>query len=112
MKETKKKLEVKEERLKVLQATMRTVDDIVNNFTNNVQLFRLLAEKKNALDPEELALMDSIIQETATKLKKVGDLDATPEKPMAGGLVIDYEESSLQDITQSYVPLEAERPSR
>jgi len=109
---SKKKLEVKEERLKVLQATMRTVNDIVNNFMNNVQLFRLIAEKKNALDPEELALMDSIIQETATKLKKLGDLDSTPEKQMAGGIVIDYEESSPQDITQSYIPLEAERPSR
>ncbi len=96
---TREKLEVQEERLKVFQATMRTVNDIVNNFLNNLQLFRLEAEEKNALEPESLELMDSIIRDTTTKLRKLGDLDSTPEKQMAGGIGIDYEESSPQDST-------------
>jgi hypothetical protein len=106
---TRKKLEVQEERLKVLHATMRTVQDIVNNFLNNFQLFRLEAEEKNALEPESLLLIDSIIEETAAKLKKLGDLDSTREKQMVGGIGIDYEESSPQDNTQPNVPVGEEK---
>lgn len=87
-------LEVQEERLKVLQATMRTVHDIVNNFLLSLQLFQLKAEQKNALDPESLALMDSITQDTAAKLKKLSDLNSTPEKEMGSGIGIDYEQGS------------------
>lgn len=85
------KIDMQEERLKVLRATMRTVDDIVNNFLNSLTLFRLEAEEKNALSPESLALMDSIVLETSTKLKKLSELDSTPEKKMAIGTGIDYE---------------------
>ncbi|MDX1302905.1 hypothetical protein [Photobacterium sp.] len=90
----KHKLEVQKERVNVLRATMRTVHDIVNNFLNNLQLFQLEAEEKNALDPKSLALMESIIQDTSTKLAKLGDLDSTPEKQVAGGIGINYEEGT------------------
>lgn len=93
----KHNLKVQEERIKVLRATMRTVHDIVNNFLNNLQLFQLEAEEKNALEPESLELLESIIQDTTTKLKKLGDLESTPEKQMAGGVGIDYEADSHQN---------------
>lgn len=93
----KHNLKVQEERIKVLRATMRTVHDIVNNFLNNLQLFQLEAEEKNALEPESLELLESIIQDTTTKLKKLGDLESTPEKQMAGGVGIDYEADSPQN---------------
>lgn len=94
-----REIEVSQERLKVLHATMRTVQDIVNNFLGNITLFRLKAEKANALDPEVLAKMDSIIKDTAEKIKKLGDLNETPEKQMAGGTRIDYERSASQENT-------------
>lgn len=90
---TKKKLEMNEERLNVLRATMRTVNDIVNNFMNNVLLFRLKAEKRNALEPEDLALIDAILKETTANLKKLRDLNSTPVKNVAGGVAIDYEKA-------------------
>ena len=108
----RKKLEVQEERLKVLRATMATVNDIVNNFLNQLQLFRIKAEKKNALEPELLALMDTITQNTTGKLKKLSELDSTPEKKVADSIVIDYEKSSSIDIVQSSVPADAERSRR
>ncbi len=93
--QTAKELEVQEERLKVLRATMRTVQDIVGNFLNSLQLFQLEAEEKNSLQPESLELMDSIIHDTSTRLKKLGDLETIHEKQMAGGSVgIDYEQST------------------
>jgi len=96
---SQKKLEIQEERLRVLRATMTTVDDIVNNFLQNMQLFTLEAQEKDALKPESLELMDSIIQETAEKLKKLGALDSTPEKQMSRGIGIDYEQSPSQGNT-------------
>ncbi len=105
---TQNKLEVQEERLKVLRATMRTVQDIVNNYLNKLLLVKLEAEAKNALKPETLELMDSIIQNTTAKLKKLGDLDSTPEKKMAAGICIDYEDRSPQDSTQHNIPANAE----
>jgi hypothetical protein len=84
-------IELQEQRLRVLRATMRTVQDIVNNFLNSLSLFRLEAEDKGALSESSLQMMDSLIQETSAKLIALGKLQGTPEKPMAGGMVgIDY----------------------
>jgi hypothetical protein len=85
----KRKAEVEEQRLRVLKATMRTVQDIVGNFLNNLQLFRMEAE--SVLSPESSKLFDSIVKDTASKLTKLGNLQATPEKQMAGGVGIDLE---------------------
>lgn len=45
----------------VLKATMRTVQDIVNNALNGLVLMRLEGESGKPLDRESLRLMDSII---------------------------------------------------
>lgn len=96
----KHKVEVQEERLKVLRATMVTVQNIVNNFLTGIQLFQMEAEEKNALDPESLALMDSIIKDTATKLNQIAELDSVSLKKMAVGIGLDYEKSSPQESTK------------
>jgi hypothetical protein len=86
-------IELQEHRLRVLRATMRTVQDIVNNFLNNLSLFRLEAEDKGALSESSLQTMDLLIRETSAKLNALGELPGTPEKPMAGGRIgIDFEQ--------------------
>lgn len=102
----KHKLKVQVERVKVLHATMRTVHDIVNNFLNHLYLFQHEAEKKEALEPESLILLESIIQDTADKLKKLGELDSTPEKTMAGGVGIDYEKTGDDETDCDKVTLQ------
>jgi hypothetical protein len=82
------RIEIERQRLASLQATMRTVQDIFNNFLNNLLLFRL--ESENALSNESLVLFDSLIQETAAKLRALGDLKSTEEVPMATGSAIGY----------------------
>ena len=90
-----RELEVQRERLRVLKATMRTVQDIVNNALNGLVLMRLEGESGKPLDRESLRLMDSIIYETSQKLKELGDLDDTPEKEIDSGItVIDVERGS------------------
>ena len=80
--------EIQLQRLRVFKATMRTVQDIVNNLLNSLQLVHLEAEGQ--LPAEMLTLVDRVIQEAAVKLKTLGDLETVKEKEMAIGLGIDY----------------------
>ena len=90
--QTENELKVQKKRLEILRATMRTVHDIVGNFLNNLQLFRMEAEEKNALSAESTELMGSIIRDTSERLTKLGNLNNIQEKKMAGGNIgIDYE---------------------
>jgi len=82
-----------EARLLTLRATMSTVHDIVNNFLQNLQLFRLEVEKSNAIGEDYLRLLDSLIDETTTKLKTIGELDEVVETEMQSGVTtLEYEE--------------------
>jgi PAS domain S-box-containing protein len=80
--------EIQLQRLRVFKATIRTVQDIVNNFLNGFQLVRL--EGEGHLPAELLALVDRLVQETGVKLKTLGDLETITEKEMAVGTGIDY----------------------
>jgi hypothetical protein len=83
--------EIGVERLSVLRATMRTVQDIVGNALMSLYLFRADAER--AVSAESLALFDGIITETAAKLKAIADLESVVETHMAIGTGIDYQTS-------------------
>ena len=83
--------EVQLQRLKTFRATMTTVHDIVNNFLANMQLIRLEAEGR--LSDETLTLFDRLIQDTATELKVLGDLQTIREKEMVIGRGIEYQSS-------------------
>jgi PAS domain S-box-containing protein len=80
--------EIHLQRLRVFKATMRTVQDIVNNLLNGLQLVHLEAE--GHVSAETLELVDRTIQEAAVKLKALGDLETVTEKEMGLGLGIDY----------------------
>ena len=81
---TRRRAEIDEHRLQVLQATMRTVHDLVNNFLNNMQLFRMEGEVA-PLSPESLELFDTLIHETAEKLRALGASESVVEYQMASG---------------------------
>ncbi len=81
--------EIQAQRLRVLRATMVTVQDIVNNFMNSLLLFRMEAE--DVLPPASLKLFDELVKDTSARIKMLGDLDSTPETSMAVGIAIDYE---------------------
>jgi hypothetical protein len=71
------------ERLRVVQVTMRTVQDIVNNALNQLQLVRLEAEPHVSQDV--LTVFDKTIQGTAAKLTELGDLETYVETQMGAG---------------------------
>lgn len=84
--------EIEIQRLRIFKATIRTVQDIVNNLLNSLQLVHL--EGEGHLSPEILALVDRLIKDAAGKLQTLGDLQTIKEKEMTIGLGIDYPGSS------------------
>lgn len=86
-----RKAEVRQEKLKVLKATMQTVQDIVGNFLNNMQYFRLEMSKNNGLSPESTQKLNRLIQETSIQINELGNLEEIRERRLAGDEVgIDY----------------------
>ncbi|HZS46987.1 MAG TPA: hypothetical protein VFC63_18070 [Blastocatellia bacterium] len=85
----RQQMEISAHRLRVLKATMLTVQDIVGNMQQGLQLFRL--EYEDTWSKQELELFDSLMLDTATRLQALGNLEATPEIEMAAGTGIDYQ---------------------
>lgn len=89
-------IQIRLERMTVLKTTMRTVLDIVGNFLNNLQLIRIKIEQRHHLTKTELNQLEHLIQDTASKLRKLADIDSIQEKEMAGGMAgIDFENSRV-----------------
>jgi PAS domain S-box-containing protein len=80
--------EIRFQRMRVFKATIRTVQDIVNNLLNSFLLVRL--EGEGHLPAELLTRVDQMVQEAAVKLKTLGDLEIVNEKEMVVGTGIDY----------------------
>jgi len=83
------------ERLRVVQVTMRTVQDIVNNCLNQLQLLRLAAE--SLVPDESLILFDEAIRNASEKLRALGNMEVFAEKLMAAGTGLDVEGSKALD---------------
>lgn len=95
-----REVEVREEKLKVLKATMRTVQDITGNFLNSMQFFKLEIENNKTLTSESAKKLDELVNDTSQRLNKLGNLDEIREKKMAGDTIgIDYEHSSINEVT-------------
>jgi len=75
------------EQLRVLRVTMRTVQDIVNNGLNQLQLLRIEAE--GVVPDDTLTLFDQTIRDTTAQLTALGNMDAFAEKSMASGSWLD-----------------------
>lgn len=80
--------EIEGQRLQVFRATMRTVQDIVNNFLNTCRVVEL--EGEGRLPSHVLADFDELIRDTTQKLKTLGDLEVLREKTLEIGTGIEY----------------------
>src|ERR1044071_4854912 len=84
--------EIEAQKLKTLQATMRTVHDIVNNFLNNLLLFEM--DLRDSVPSDRLDGLDDLIQETSLKLKALGEVVTVEEQQLAAGAGIAYSRSA------------------
>lgn len=81
-------VQLQAEQLRVVQVTMRTVHDIVNNCLNQVQLLRMDAEE-GRVSAESIRLFDEAITDAAAQLKRLGDLGVYAEKQIGIGTTLD-----------------------
>lgn len=75
-----------QDRVRVVQSTMATVQDIVNNALNNLVFIQIEAEKSAALPQETLQTFDSIITDTAKKLKDIRELEHVSERALGSNI--------------------------
>jgi hypothetical protein len=80
-------LELRAEQLRVVQVTMRTVQDIVNNCLNQLLLLRLDAE--GHVPAESVNSFDQAIKDASSRLNTLAELEAYAEKPMEIGIGLD-----------------------
>jgi hypothetical protein len=76
--------EIDAQKLRTLKATMRTVQDIVNNFLDNLLLFEM--EAQAVMPPGSLDALEELAQQTYQKLKALGDLESVRETPLTSGV--------------------------
>jgi hypothetical protein len=86
-------LELRAEQLRVVQVTMRTVQDIVNNCLNQLLLLRLDAEAY--VPAESIESFDRAIKDASSRLNALADLEAYAEKQMEIGTGLDAGEAGL-----------------
>ena len=82
-----KELEIQQEKLKILKATMRTVQDVMGNFLNNLQYFKGRIDKHKTLSPEEINQLNVLIHDASLWLNKMGNMNEVREKRMAGDMI-------------------------
>jgi hypothetical protein len=80
--------DIETQKLQALQATMRTVQHVVNTFLNDLLLFEVQAA--GVIPREMLDSLDDTVQQIARQLKAIGDVESVREKPLGGGVGIDY----------------------
>ena len=77
------------ERLRAVHVTMRTVQDIVNNCLNQLQVLRFEAE--GHVPEASLEAFDEAIRSASAKLRALGNLEVFAEKEMAMGTGLEVE---------------------
>jgi len=77
---TRQLLAREEETRKIYLATVTATQHVMNNFLNQMQIFRLEADKKNCLDEEAAALLDSLIRESAGQIQQLASVRELTEE--------------------------------
>lgn len=67
------RLQLQEKQSELTREAVLDMHNILNNFLNNLILFKLEAQDSKAISDESLKLFDRIIQETATEVRVAGE---------------------------------------
>lgn len=78
-------------RLETLQLTMRTVNDIVLNAFNGLQMYRELLRQTHNVDEATLAEFDTIVTDATRKLRKIEGLQRLGTDSTRGVDVLKYD---------------------
>ncbi len=67
-------LKIEVEKIKIYKAMMSSTHHILNNFLNQVQIFKMTAEETPGFDPEVLVLYDQIIESASAQIDALGNI--------------------------------------
>lgn len=59
---------------------MFSTHHILNNFLNNMQLFKITAEDTLEFDPDVLSLYDVVIKDTSAQIEALGNITTIEEE--------------------------------
>lgn len=68
------------EKVKIYRAMLESTRHILNNFLNQVQLFKITAENTPNFDPEVLSLYDVVIKDASIQIEALGSITNIDEK--------------------------------
>ncbi len=71
---------VEHEKLKVYRAMISSSHHILNNFLNQMQLFKITAENTPGFDQDVLSLYDTIMKEATDQIKALSSVNELSEK--------------------------------
>ncbi len=83
-----KEAEAARQQMLGMQATMHTVNDVVLNFMNYMQLYRMHMEETWSTDRGDLREFDAMFEDTMTKLSKINALTKFKSKIAARGITV------------------------
>jgi hypothetical protein len=83
-----RKKDVEAQKLRTFRATMVTVQDLLGNFLGNMQYMR--SEAESCMPDDTLQLFDQLLEDVATHMHSLGNVETVTEKKMAIGMGIDY----------------------
>ena len=75
-----KKQKIELEKIKIYEAMMSSTHHILNNFINQILLFKITADKTPGFNPKVLALYDQIHNEATAQIEALGNIAKIDEK--------------------------------
>lgn len=102
------KLMLEYERLHTFKTTVRTVQDLVGNFLNNLLFYKMQLDQSGVLDDHALKEINQLIHATAKKLQRLGEINTVIEKEIVEGIFVidmDQKNNTVSSQTKPHTPL-------
>lgn len=72
--------QIEMEKLKIYRSMLKSTHHILNNFLNQMMIFKMEAENTSEFDPNILALYDKIINDAKIQIEALGKIDKISAK--------------------------------
>lgn len=75
------------EKIKIYRAMMASTHHILNNFLNQMQLFKMTADRTPGFSPEILSLYEQIISEASRQIEDLGNITSISESEIENSII-------------------------
>jgi hypothetical protein len=82
------------EKTKIFMTTISVAQHILNNFLNNMTLFKLEAENCEKFDKNVLALYDEVIEEAESQIERLSSVKTLSQEEIKNSVYPKYVEKS------------------